>query len=121
MYALQFLDAATTTHPNAQAELERLHAIIPSDGRLHVAGGLDHEFVGPLDFVPLPERPLRRLFDAAIVVDELDRLETSQQEDGGWPIEWDSYSPIAALEWRGWLTVRAMTIMHKNGRLPLVG
>jgi hypothetical protein len=49
---------------------------------------------------------------------ELDRLEGAQQEDGGWPSEWASYSPLAALEWRGWLTVRAMSILRQNARLP---
>jgi hypothetical protein len=118
-YALQFLDAATPTCLDAQAELERLRMAIPPDGRLHVEGGLDDEAIGPLDFAPLPNRPIRRLFDSAVVAEELDRLQAAQQQDGGWPSEWASYSPIAALEWRGWLTVRAMTILCRNARVPL--
>jgi hypothetical protein len=116
-YALQFLDAATDTTPDAVAELERLGATIPADGRLHVEGGLDDEGVGPLDFAPLPDRLARRLFDARIVSCELDRLEAAQQADGGWLSEWTAYSPIAELEWRGWLTVRAMTSLRTNNRL----
>jgi hypothetical protein len=117
-YALQFLDAATASNPDAESELQRLRAAIPADGRLHVAGGLENEVVSPLDFTPLPNQPVRRLFDAEIIAQELDRLAGAQQEDGGWPSEWASYSPAAVLEWRGWITVRAMTMLYHNARLP---
>jgi hypothetical protein len=118
-YALQFLDAATETTPAAEPELRRLRSSIASDGRLHVEGGLADEAVGPLDFAPLPNRPVRGLFDPEIVAQELDRLEGAQQEDGGWPSEWASYSPTAVLEWRGWQTMRAMIILQQNARLPV--
>ena len=91
--------------------------MIPDDGRLHVAGGTDEEFVNALDFSPAPDRPVRSLFEPSDIDRELDRLAAKQQPDGGWPAEWDSYSPMAALEWRGWLTVRAVSILADNERL----
>jgi hypothetical protein len=118
-YALQFLDAATDAGLDARSQLQRLRSAIPANGRLHVEGGLDDEVVSLLDFTPLPNRPVRALFDAEIVSQALDRLASAQQPDGGWPSEWASYSPVAVLEWRGWITARAMTILHNNGRLPL--
>jgi hypothetical protein len=113
-YALQFLDAAAQTDAAAVADLARLGALIPSSGCLQVEGGLADEMMRPLDFAPYPDRPVRRLFDPDVVASELDRLAHAQSDDGGWPSEWTSYSPAAALEWRGWLTVRALTILRKN-------
>jgi hypothetical protein len=69
----------------------------------------------PLDFAPLPGRPARQLFDDAVIAADLRRLAAGQQDDGGWTVDFDSYSPAAALEWRGYATVAALTILHANG------
>ena len=37
-------------------------------------------------------------------------------DDGGWTVDFDSHSPQAALEWRGYATVRAVTILLAEGR-----
>jgi hypothetical protein len=37
-----------------------------------------------------------------------------RQDDGGWPVDFESYSPAAALEWRGYATVQAVSILHRN-------
>ena len=34
--------------------------------------------------------------------------------DGGWVVDHGSFSPIAALEWRGYATVRAVEILRAN-------
>lgn len=52
-----------------------------------------------------------------MIARELDRLEGLQQTDGGWPCDFASYSPAAALEWRGYLSVGVVTILKNNGRL----
>lgn len=116
-YSLELLDAVHDGEPTAPAELRRLGQAIPASGLLHVEGGLDDEFMRPLDFAPLPDRPLRKLFTAEAVDTELDRLAARQSGDGGWPEEWHAYSPAAALEWRGYLTVRAVWILLRNGRM----
>ena len=91
--------------------------VIPPSGELHVAGGLDDEMMRPLDFAPWPDRPVRELFAADVVAADLRRLASLQQDDGGWPLEWRSYSPAAELEWRGYLTVRAVQLLRANRML----
>jgi hypothetical protein len=72
----------------------------------------------PLDFAPLPDRAIRRHLDAEAVAADLDRLAGEQRADGGWDIDYRSYSPAAALEWRGYVTVAALVTLQANGRLP---
>jgi hypothetical protein len=120
-YSLGFLDAvAEPGHresDRALALIGRLGTAIPDSGCLHVAGGKDDEMMRPLDFAPVPGRPARSVVTEAAVAADLKRLAGLQQDDGGWPLEWASASPAAALEWRGWLTVRATSILRANGIL----
>jgi hypothetical protein len=108
--SLQLADAAGDTE-----RLARLSDRIPADGLLHVGGGLDDEYIRPLDIAPVPGRPVRELFDPATIASELERLAGEQQADGGWSVDFRSYSPAAALEWRGYATVRALSILRRNG------
>ena len=65
-----------------------------------------------------PGGPARELFAPAVVEAELDRLAAGQQHDGGWTVDFDSYSPAATLEWRGHRTVNALVLLLRaNGRL----
>ncbi|RBY92415.1 hypothetical protein DQ244_08130 [Blastococcus sp. TBT05-19] len=116
-FAVQFLDAAAAVRPEATAAVERLQDLVPADGLLHVAGGAADEYMRPLDFAPFPGGPARSLFAPAVVEAELDRLVAGQQDDGGWTVDFDSYSPAAALEWRGHRTVEALSLLRANGRL----
>jgi hypothetical protein len=119
-FAVQFLDAAGragAASEEARSLLERLAPLIPADGLLHVTGGAADEFMRPLDFAPLPGGPARALFAPAVVEAELDRLAAGQQDDGGWTVEFDSYSPAATLEWRGHRTVNALVLLRAGGRL----
>jgi hypothetical protein len=118
LYVLQFLDAVADRLPGMAERMANVGTAIPPCGSMHVGGGLDDELLRPLDFSPIPDRPLRALFRDDVVQAELDRLADRQQDDGGWPVEWATSSPIAALEWRGYLTVRALSVLHGNGRLP---
>jgi hypothetical protein len=111
-FSLDLLDTVVDREPDAAAQIERLGAQIPTDGRLHVEGGHDDEFVRPLDFAPAPGRPVRALFDPEVVTAELERLAGRQQDDGGWPEEFAAFSPMAALEWRGSLTVQAVKVLR---------
>jgi hypothetical protein len=116
-FAAQLLDAAAPTHPGAAELVEALRPHVPADGLLHVTGGADDEFMRPLDFAPHPGGPVRTLFAPAIVEAELERLADGQQPDGGWTVDFASYSPAAGLEWRGHRTVQALTILRANGVL----
>jgi hypothetical protein len=116
-FALGLLDAVHDTEPRAPALLTRLGEHVPADGRLPVAGGREEEMMRPLDIAPLPHRPVRRLFAPEVVAADLQRLAGLQQADGGWPVDFASYSPAAALEWRGHATVRALSILRSNAAL----
>lgn len=119
-FAVQFLDAAGRSGAaaaEARALLDGLRPLIPADGLLRVAGGAEDEFMRPLDFAPFPGGPARELFAPAVVDAELDRLAGGQQPDGGWTVDFDSFSPAATLEWRGHATVRAVVLLKTAGRL----
>jgi hypothetical protein len=113
-FSVQLLDAVHDTYPEAAELLARLGEHIPASGLVHVGGGLEEEFMRPLDFAPVPDRPARRLFAPEAISAELERLIDQQQDDGGWPVDFANYSPAAALEWRGHLTVRAVSILKRN-------
>ena len=116
-FALQFLDAVHDTHPEAAALLARLGTLIPASGMVPVGGGLEEEMMRPLDFAPTPDRPVRALFTREAIAAELQRLADQQQDDGGWPVDFASYSPAAGLEWRGHMTVRAVSVLRRNAMI----
>jgi hypothetical protein len=116
-FAIQLLDAVYEREPAAPELLARLAEHVPDDGRLPVAGGLPDEALRPIDFAPEPGRPARGLLSDAVVTADLERLAGEQRKDGGWEVDFESYSPAAALEWRGYATVRALSILRRNGLL----
>ncbi|WUI03788.1 hypothetical protein OHR68_18915 [Spirillospora sp. NBC_00431] len=88
---------------------------IPASGLVHVQGGLEDEMMRPLDFAPYPDSRARAVFDPDVVAAELRRLDGRQQDDGGWRVDFASYSPAAELEWRGYATVAAVAVLTRNG------
>jgi hypothetical protein len=75
------------------------------------------EVHSPLDFAPAPASIGRQLFDAATIEAHLDHLAAGQREDGGWTFNWFEWSAAAALDWRGFMTVEALSVLRANGRL----
>ena len=71
----------------------------------------------PLNFASRPESMARRLFTDNVIEANLDALAGAQQEDGGWPFNWLAWSPAAAQEWRGVVTVEALTTLRAYGRI----
>ena len=110
-FALWLADAVGDTEAVAM-----LGEHIPESGLVHVEGGLEDETMRPLDFAPYPDRPVRALFRDEVVAAELKRLDEEQQDDGGWRVDFASYSPAAGLEWRGYTTVKAVSILTRNAR-----
>ena len=84
---------------------------------MRVVGGLPDETLWPLDLAPEPGRPARTLLDESPVAADLERLAAGQEEDGGWSVDFQSYSPAAALEWRGYATVHALSVLRANGAI----
>jgi hypothetical protein len=112
--AVGLLDAVHGVRPEAAALLERLGRYIPADGLVPVTGGAEGETMRAIDFAPYPDRPVRTIFTREAIEADLQRLADDQQDDGGWMVDFKSYSPAAALEWRGYMTVRALSIMRRN-------
>lgn len=115
LFALRFLDAAAGAVPEAASLLGELRQHVPDDGSMPVAGGGEGERVHLLDFAP-DAGPLRSLFPADAVAADLDRLAVLQQPDGGWVVDFASFSPAAALEWRGYATVGAVRSLTASRR-----
>ena len=113
-FAVRFVDSVHDREAAAPARLARLAEYVPDDGRVRVVGGRPDETLTPLDLAPEPGRPARTLLDEATVAADLERLASEQDEDGGWSVDFQSYSPAAALEWRGYATVRALSILRDN-------
>lgn len=111
-FAVRFVDAAYAALADGAELLDRLGGFIPADGVVPVAGGLPDEAMRVLDFAPVPG-PARRLFAAGVVADGLRDLAAEQQSDGGWTVDFASYSAAASLEWRGYATVRAVAILQE--------
>lgn len=116
-FALRLLDAVYDSRPEAVELLAHLRGYVPADGRLRVEGGTADELLRPLDFAPWPDRPIRELFAPDVVAADLDRLARLQHDDGGWSVDYATISPAGALDWRGYTTVHAITVLRRNGRI----
>lgn len=79
--------------------------------------GATGEVHSPLEFAPAPDSLARELFDGQVIAAHLDHLASGQQDDGGWTFNWFQWSPAAAEDWRGFMTVGALTTLRRNGRL----
>ncbi|GAA5039673.1 hypothetical protein GCM10023317_95920 [Actinopolymorpha pittospori] len=116
-FAVRFLDAAYEQYPAAAPLLERLGRFVPETGLVPVAGGSEGETMRALDFASVPGSPASALLGAGVIEAGLDELAAQQREDGGWTVDFASYSPAAALEWRGYATVNAVLTLKRAGRL----
>jgi hypothetical protein len=88
---------------------------------LHDKGVFVHaaetELSTPLEFASEPASPARAWFDDATIAAALDTLRHSQQHDGGFVITWAAWHPLAALEWRGIVTLERLNTLRAYGML----
>jgi hypothetical protein len=116
-FVVRFLDAAYERYPEAPPLLARLGRFVPDTGLVPVEGGSEGETMRALDFASVPGSPASALLHADVIAAELDELAANQQDDGGWTVDFASYSPAAALEWRGYMTVDAVLTLKRAGRV----
>lgn len=69
----------------------------------------------PLHFAPRPDSLCRKLFSDAQMEGHLAHLASLQQEDGGWPITWTTPCEAAVWEWRGRVTLEAISALAAYG------
>jgi hypothetical protein len=64
-----------------------------------------------------PTKFPREWFEDALYDAHLERLESEQQDDGGWPVAWEPPGPGSLAAWRAILTLEALATLRANGRL----
>jgi hypothetical protein len=111
---LIFLDAHPD-NPRATSALEALRPLIRPDGTVPVPGGTEDEKLTPLVLSPHPDLLSRSLFTDEHVETDLARLAGEQQSDGGWTFDWLEWCPAQGLDWRGVLTVQALSTLREHG------
>jgi hypothetical protein len=95
--------------PRAAGLVDRVARWLP-DAAWFVSDASSDEYgVSPLEF--------EGLFSDDELAPHLDRLEADQRPDGGWPIRFEPPSEAARLEWRGIMTVQAVEILRRHGRV----
>lgn len=112
---LGFLDAVPDRERAAKTAARLREALLSgvtfdprADGHVHL----------PLDFAPRPGTLAAALFDDATLSAHLDHLVAAQQDDGGWPINWEAWTPATGPEWRGAMTVDRLLTLRAYGRFP---
>jgi hypothetical protein len=114
-YSCAFLDAVPD-EDRAHAAIELLATRVDATEFAPVAG-VDGEALRPLDLSPRPGSRSRGLVRDAEVEAHLDLVESEQQQDGGWMFDWLAWSPAQTTDWRGNVTIRALTWLRDNERL----
>ncbi len=111
------LHGRAVAHPWLDRATELMWApLITSPEVVTLDPGAPGEIHTPLDFAPRPESLARGLFEPAVIEAHLDHLARAQRDDGGWTVNWQAWSPVAAAEWRGSMTVTALARLRANGR-----
>ena len=114
-FACAFLDSVPDEE-RARAAFDSLAARIDTSA-FAPAGGAEGEALRPLDLSPRPGIRSRALINEAQIDAHLDAVESDQQRDGGWMFDWLAWSPAQTTDWRGNVTIRALTWLRDNGRL----
>lgn len=116
MPVLVFL-AHAPERARAKAATEAILARVGAPGVV----ALDPEAAGyvqkPLDWAPTPQHPCHALFSEDVIATHLSALQAQQQDDGGWPISWETVGPGVTLEWRGVRTVETLRTLRAYGAL----
>lgn len=75
--------------------------------------------LSPLEFAPSPTSYCRSIFSDDTILDHLKVLESQQDDDGGWQIEWEPPGETARLEWRAYKTLKSLMILQSYNNIKL--
>jgi hypothetical protein len=114
-FALQFLDAVPDQE-HARAAIATLAGRVDPSA-VEPIGGVEGERLLALDLSPRPGSRSRALVTEAQIEAHLDAVQSEQREDGGWMFDWLAWSPAQTADWRGIVTIRALTWLRDHGRL----
>jgi hypothetical protein len=112
-----FLDQVPD-HERARLAANRAVRLLLDRRLVELDPGAQGETHSPLAFAPLPGSVARAAFDESVMERHLDHLAGTQRADGGWMFNFLAWSPAAEQDWRGSITVDALTLLRANGRCP---
>ncbi|TJY43842.1 hypothetical protein E5161_00040 [Cohnella pontilimi] len=75
--------------------------------------------LSPLEFSPSSTSYCRSIFSDDTIHDHLKTLESQQDDDGGWQIEWEPPGETARLEWRAYKTLKCLMIFNSYNKINL--
>lgn len=113
---LPFLEHAPD-RPRAEQIFARLGAKALEQKLIALAPSTEEDTHSPLLFAPSPRSIARPLFSEQVIEAHLDALASAQKDDGGWMFNWLDWNTATTLEWRGIVTIEALTILRAYGRL----
>ncbi|HEX9035741.1 MAG TPA: hypothetical protein VF808_02000 [Ktedonobacterales bacterium] len=113
---LPFLDHVPD-RARAEAAFARLGPLMLEQKLVALTPTSEEDTHTPLNYAPTPQTMARRLFADNVIAAHLDALAAAQQSDGGWPISWLDWNPATTLEWRGAVTIEALSALKAYGRL----
>jgi len=111
--ACRFLDNV----PDEQRARAAIASLATRVGPSVLAGDGADGGLRALDLSPRPGSRSRDLVSEASIEAHLDAVESGQQEDGGWTFDFSAWSPAQTTEWRGVVTIGALTCLRDHGRL----
>jgi hypothetical protein len=114
--AILFLDHVPE-RARAEQTARTLGKALHEKGLFRGTAGGEIELATALDFAHQPDSLARRWFDDAQIESGLGQLLASQQPDGGFPITWHVWTPLAGSEWRGIQTIERLKTLRAYGRL----
>jgi hypothetical protein len=98
-------------------QLAKLDAWLRKPGSIELDVDAEGYVQKVLDIAPSPDSYARKFVSEEMLTLHLDALIARQQEDGGWPINWVTVSPVVEWEWRGYLAVERLKTLRAYGRL----
>jgi len=114
--ALPFLDH-TPERARAEQSAAAVGKALLDAAMIELDPEREAESASPLEFASAPDTLAHRWFDERVIDRALTALTAQQGDDGGFPISWQVWTPLAGLEWRAVQTLERLKTLRSYGRL----